>query len=191
MELEEEKLESTEKNEINNQVEQQVENNLQNNLDENLQNIEKSQNKFLESTLGKVVNTGFDIALRSILPDVIEDEIIGVKNIVFNEGLKSGIKSAIESAINLGKSAKGIVTGKFETVSQAYNAVKSGGLVDTASGLIDNAVKAAKENGLINNTVANVIKKGKNAVKGCITDSIEQNFMEQVDGVEKVRKVYQ
>ena len=190
MELEEDKLESTVKNEINNEVENQVENNLQNNLDNNLQNIEKSQNKFLESTLGKVVNTGFDLALRTLLPDVIEDEVIGIKNTIFNEGLNHGIKSAVNAAINMGKSAMGIVTGKFETVSQAYNAVKSGGIIDSASGLIDNAVKAAKENGLINNTVANVIKKGKNAIKGCITDSIEQNFMEQVDGVEKVRKIH-
>ena len=167
-------------------------NNLENNLSNEIKNedinIEKEQNKFLESTFGKVINTGFDLALRTLLPDVIEDEVIGIKNVIFNEGIKSGIKTAVDSAINMGKSAIGIVTGKFDTVSQAYTAVKSGGIIDSASGLIDNAVKAAKENGLINNTVANVIKRGKNAIKGAITDSIEQNFMEQVDGVEKVGK---
>lgn len=38
--------------------------------------IEENQNKFLEGTLGKVINTGVDIALRAILPNAIEDEVI-------------------------------------------------------------------------------------------------------------------
>lgn len=151
-------------------------------------NIEKSQNKFLETAVGKVINTGCDIALRTILPNAIEDEVIEIKNVIFNEGLKNGIKTAIDSAINLGKSAIGIVTGKFDNVSQAYNAIKSGGIIDSASKVIDNAVKAAKENNLINPTTAKLITKGKNVVKDCITSGIEENFMEQVDGVEKVGK---
>ena len=168
-----------------------LENDLNTEITTENMDIEKKQNSFLESTFGKIINTGFDLALRTLLPDVIEDEVIGIKNTIFNDGLKEGIKNAVNSAIDMGKSAIGVVTGKFETVSQAYNAIKSGGILDSASGLIDNAVKAAKENGLINNTVANVIKKGKNAIKGSIKDSIEENFMEQVDGVEKVGKYIQ
>ena len=128
------------------------------------------------------------MALRAILPNVIEDEVIGIKNVIFSEGLQKGIKTAIDSAINLGKSAIGIVTGNFDSVSQAYTAIKSGGIIDTTSNVIDNAVKSAKQNGLINNTTANLIKKGKNVVKECIRDGIEKDFMEQVDGAEKVGK---
>lgn len=173
-----------EKNEITNEIENEVANNA---LNEEI-DVENEQNQFLESTFGKVINTGCDIALRTLLPNAIEDEVIEIKNVIFNEGIKNGIKTAIDSAINLGKSAIGIVTGKFETVSQAYTAVKSGGIIDSASKIIDNAVKAANENGLINNTTAKVIKKGKNVVKDCLSSSIEENFMEQVDGVEKVGK---
>ena len=154
----------------------------------NEENLEKSQNNFLESTLGRVINTGLDLGLRAILPNTIEDEVIGIKNIIFTEGIQSGIKAAIDSAINLGKSVMGIFTGKFDTVSQAYTAVKSGGIIDSTSKIIDNAVKSAKENGLIKNTTANLIKRGKNAIKNTISDSIEENFMEQVDGVEKIGK---
>lgn len=174
----------TNENEINNQITNEVSNELMTgDID-----VEKEQTSFFESTFGKVVNTGIDMALRAILPNVIEDEVIGIKNIIFTEGLQSGIKTAVDSAINLGKSAMGIVTGKFETVSQAYTAIKSGGIIDTTSKMIDNAVKSAKQNGLINNTTANLIKKGKNAIKECISDGIEQNFMEQVDGTEKLGK---
>jgi len=168
------------------------ENTLNNELTNNIENeevdIEKSQNSFLETTIGKVINTGCDVALRTILPNVIEDEVIEIKNVIFSEGIKSGIKTAIDSAINIGKSAVGIVTGKFENVSQAYQAIKSGGIIDSASKVIDNAVKAAKDNNLINNTTAKLIKKGKNVIKDCISSGIEENFMEQVDGIEKVGK---
>lgn len=152
------------------------------------ENIESSQKNFLEGTIGKVINTGVDIALRTLLPNAIEDEVIGIKNIMITEGLQNGIKTAIDSAINIGKSVTGIFTGKFDTVSQAYTAIKSGGIIDSVSNVIDNSVKAAKQNGLINNSTANLIKKGKNVIKDCISDGIEQNFMEQVDGVEKMGK---
>lgn len=168
-----------EKNEIKNEV---------NNAIEEEQNIETKQNNFLESTMGRVINTGCDLALRTLLPNAIEDEVIEIKNVIFSEGIKNGIKTAIDSAINLGKSAIGIVTGKFESVSQAYSAIKSGGLIDSASKIIDNAVKSANDNGLIKDATAKIIKKGKNLVKDCISSSIEENFMEQVDGAEKVGK---
>lgn len=168
------------------EIENKVE--LKNEIEITNENIETAQNSFLETTIGKVINMGCDIALRTILPNAIEDEVIGIKNVIFTEGLKSGIKTAIDSAINLGKSAMGIITGKFDTVSQAYSAIKSGGIIDSASNMIDNAVKAAKDNGLINNTTAQVIKKGKNVIKDCISSGIEEKFMEQVDGVEKLGK---
>ena len=174
----------TNENEINNQITNEISNEL---LTGDI-DVEKEQTSFFESTFGKVVNTGLDMALRAVLPNVIEDEIIGIKNIIFTEGLQSGLKTAVDSAINLGKSAMGIFTGKFENVSQAYTAIKSGGIIDSTSKMIDNAVKSAKQNGLINNTTANLIKKGKNAIKDCISDGIEQNFMEQIDGAEKVGK---
>ncbi len=110
----EEKIEN--QNEINNEI----------SIVNQEENIEKAQNNFLESAVGKVINTGFDMALRTILPNAIEDEVIEIKNVIFSEGIKEGIKTAVDSAINLGKSAIGIVTGKFDTVSQAYSAIKSG-----------------------------------------------------------------
>ena len=87
--------------------------------------IGEKQNKFLESTLGKIINTGVDVALRAVLPNAIENEVIGIKNVIINDGFKEGIKAAVTAASNIGKSITGIFTGKFESVSQAYNAVKS------------------------------------------------------------------
>ena len=58
-------------------VDNSISNERNNEISDNEEiNIEEKQNKFLESTLGKVINTGVDIALRAILPNMIEDEII-------------------------------------------------------------------------------------------------------------------
>lgn len=82
-----------------------IENNLQeNNISNNIE-IEKKQNNFLETTLGKTINTGIDIGLRMLLPDLIENQIIEVKDTLLKEGLSEGIKKVVSSAIDLGKSA--------------------------------------------------------------------------------------
>ena len=64
--------------------------NLQNNnleLNNKIVN-ENTQKSFLESTLGKAVNTAIDIGLRAILPDFVENQVIGIKNNLLDYGLK-------------------------------------------------------------------------------------------------------
>ena len=182
-------MELEKENNINKNTEKNntIENNI---LNEQTEKIGEKQNKFLEGTFGKIVNTGVDIALRAILPNAIENEVIGIKNVIINDGFKKGLKSAINAANNIGKSVTGIFTGKFESVSQAYNAIKSGGIIDSASKLVDSAVKSAQDNNLIKNSTAKLIKKSKNVVKDCISSKIEEDFMKQVDSVEKIRKIH-
>ena len=125
MDLEESKSEVKEQK-INEKNNEKIKNELDNTIQSGLVvDIGQKQNKFLETTFRKIVNTGVDIALRAILPNAIENEVIGIKNAIINDGFKEGIKSAINAATNIGKSITGIVTGKFDTVSQAYTAVKS------------------------------------------------------------------
>ncbi len=66
-----------------------LENVQNNNLELNNKIVnEKTQKSFLESTLGKAVNTAIDIGLRAILPDFVENQVIGIKNNLLNYGLK-------------------------------------------------------------------------------------------------------
>lgn len=162
-----------------------LENNINNNVNEN---IEKEQKNIIGEILGKTINLAIDTGVRILLPNAIEDEIINIKDVLINEGLKEGIKNAISSAINLGKSTVGIVTGDFENISQAYTAVKNGGIIDTTSKIIDQVLKSANKKGLINDGTAKILKKGKNVVKECVESNIEKTFMEQVDSVEKIGK---
>ena len=148
----------------------------------------ENQNNFLQSTLGKTINAAIDIGLRAILPDVIEEEVINIKDVLFNNGLKEGIDYAIKSGIEFGKSAIGIVTGKFENLSQAHSAVKNGGIIDNISDTLDNVLEAATKNDLISKTTSSLIKKGKNAILDTISNNIEEKFMEDVHSLELVSK---
>ena len=182
---------------LQNQEVEQLNNNEKQIELENKNNVEllveqevtvENQNKFLETTLGKTINTAIDIGLRAILPDMIEEQVIDIKNILFNNGLKEGIDIALKSGIEFGKSAIGIVTGKFENLSQAHNAVKNGGIIDSISDTLDNVLESATKNDLISKTTSSLIKRGKNAILDTISTNIEEKFMQDVHSLELVSK---
>ena len=166
-----------------------MENILNNNIEiNNNLELEKNQKNFLETTLGKTINTGIDIGLRAVLPDFIEEQIIDLKDNLINYGLKDGIKKSIDDAINIGKSAIGIVTGNFENISQMQDAIKSGGIIDNVSNLLDAVINKVQSNGLINLTVARTIKQGKNSILNNVEKNIENTFNNQIKSLSYTEK---
>ena len=149
---------------------------------------EKEQNNFLNSTLGKVINSAIDVGLRMLLPDFVEEGVIEVKDALLQGGLKEGINTAVSSAVDLGKSVLGIFTGKFDNISQARDAIKSGGIIDGISGVLDTVIDKTNSSGLINNNVAYLLNKGKNAILDSVTNKIEDEFTKQIDDTEKLAK---
>lgn len=166
-----------------------MENILNNNIEiNNNLELEKNQKNFLETTLGKTINTGIDIGIRAVLPDFIEEQIIDLKDNLIKYGLKEGIKKSINDAINLGKSAIGIVTGNFENISQVQEAIKSGGIIDNVSNLLDDVINKVYKNGVINSTVAKTIKQGKNSILNNVEKNIENTFNKQINYLEYTEK---
>lgn len=162
---------------------------LENSIDNNLENsIEKEQNNFLETTLGKAINVGLDLGIRALFPDLIEDQIINIKDTFLNEGFKEGINEIVDSAIDLGKSVIGIFTGKFENISQVQTAVKSGGIIDSTSNLIDFVLNKIQKNDLLSNTTINIIKKGKDLLLDNVNKNIENTLTKQVTSLEKLNE---
>lgn len=149
-------------------------------------NIEKEQQNFLDSTIGKIINTAIDMGLRFVIPDVIEDKIIDVKNVLFQEGLQKGIQSAVDDVINIGKSAVGIITGKFDNIEQIQMAIEKGGIIESTSSLIDLFVNKVTQKGKIDNNTASLIKKGKNIILDNISSNIENMLTDQVKSIEKI-----
>lgn len=143
--------------------------------------IKTEKNNFFSNIIGKTINNAIDIGLKTILPDLIEDQVIDIKNALFENGLKSGIDTAIDSAINLGKSTAGIFTGNFENISQVKIAVGEGGVIDTISDLLDKTINVITQNGHINNSIASLIKSGKNVILENVENNIKDEFDVQDD----------
>lgn len=165
--------------------------NLENEINNNISNditIEKDQNKFIESTIGKTINAAVDIGLRWVLPDLIEDEIINIKDSLIEGGLKEGINTAINSAINFGKSALGIFTGKFDNISQVQSAIKTGGIIDGVSNVIDMVLNKTTQKGLLNRNIYTLIRQGKNVILENVSKNLEQEFTNQLNNMEKLGK---
>lgn len=150
--------------------------------------IYEGQQCFLQTSLGKTINNAIDIGLKTILPDLIEDEIIDIKNCILENGFKSGVEEIIKSGIDFGKSVSGIITGNFETIEQIQMAVKNGGILDRTSELLDNIINITKQKDLINNTTASLIKQGKNSIISSISNKIEETLTNQIKAVEKIEK---
>lgn len=146
------------------------------------------QNSFLQGTLGKAINTAIDIGLRAALPDVIENQVINIKDNMVNYGLKDGINKTIEDAINLGKSAIGIITGNFENISQMQEAVKNGGIIDGVSSLIDSVLMHMQESGVINKNISSLIKQGKNIILDNVENNIEKSFSDQLKNIDNLER---
>lgn len=151
-------------------------------------NKNTNQNSFLESTLGQTINAGLDIGLRVLLPDLIENQVIDVKNAFLKEGFSKGVQQIVTSAIDFGKSALGIITGNFENVSQVQTAVKNRGIIDGVSNLLDFVLNKTSQKGIIPTGIASTIRKGKNIILNNISNNIENEFNKQLSSIEKVQK---
>lgn len=149
---------------------------------------EKDQKNFLETTLGKTINTTIDIGIRAILPDFIDDQVINIKNNLLKNGLKEGISKTIDDTIEIGKSTIGIVTGNFENINQMQTAVKTGGIIDGISTLLDSVINKVQSKGLIDYNIAKTIKDGKNIILNNVESNIEKTFTDQIKSSEYTNK---
>ena len=147
-----------------------------------------NQKNFLNTSLGKVINAGIDIGLKYLLPDFLEDQIIDIKDTILENGFTEGLKKGIDSAVDLGKSALGIITGEFESISQIQTAVKEGGIIDTVSNLLDKAINLSEDKNLIDENVCKLIKAGKNTILEQVSKNIEEELTTQIKSIEKLNK---
>lgn len=159
----------------------------QNNLQDYL-SIEKEQKNFLDTTIGKIINSTLNVGLKIILPDLIEDQIIQIKDTIIKEGFKEGLNKTIDSAIDLGKSIIGIATGKFENITQVEKAVQKGGILDITSNALDTALKYANKTGKIPKEVSKIIKNSKNLIIDNLSTNLEKALTDQIKSIENINR---
>ncbi len=163
----------------------ELENNLNNS---NSIELENNQKNFFDGVMGKVVNKALDFGIRAILPDIIENQVINIKNALIENGINDGIKTTVESIMEMGKSFSGIFTGKFENISQVQNAVGSGGIIDTFSDILDKATNKIYEKGIINYNIKSLITKGKNIILNNMTNNIKTELNYQQNSIQYISK---
>ena len=151
-------------------------------------NLEKKQNSFLQSTIGKAINTGLNLGIRFLLPNWAEDKVIELKDNLLNYGIKTGISKTVQSLIDVGKSAAGIVTGNFENINQMNAVVKNGGIIDSVSDLFDSALNKLRNSGKIDSNVYSIMKNGKNSILNTVENNIEEMWKEQVYSSRRMEK---
>ena len=87
-----------------------------------------------------------------------------------------------------GRDIMGIFTGEFDNISQARDAVKNGGIIDGISSVLDKIIDKTSDSGIISSNVANLISNGKDAILNSVNSNIENEFMEQINGVDLLAK---
>ena len=150
--------------------------------------VSELQDKFLNSTFGSAVNNALDIGLRYILPDVIEDEIIDIKDAFLENGISDGINEIVEKVKDFAKSALGILSGNFENIYQVKNATDEGGIIDTISDLIDKALDKLEEKGILEKDLSDLIKDSKDKILKTTKDNISNDLDDQIEYTEKLEE---
>ena len=138
--------------------------------------------------MGKILNSCLDAGIKAVCPNIIDDELIEIKDAVIENGIEGGIKEIITSVKDFGKSALGLITGNFESIEQIELAVKNGGVIDTVSDIIDLAIDSATKNGKIDKDISTLIKKGKKAIVKDFTKSMSEDLLEEQKTLEKIEK---
>ena len=111
---------------------------------------------------------------------------INIKDTIISEGFSEGIKSLIDNAINMGKSALGIVTGEFESVSQAEKAIEKGGILDSISSGINLALNKISSMGIISEDTTNLIANGKDVIINNVSSNIKKEFTTQSKNIDNL-----
>ena len=166
-----------------------ISNNLTNNLRNTLTNstsLSNQQNSFLQSNLWKTINSGLDVGIRALLPDFLEDAVIGIKDALVNNGLQGGIQKAIDIAKDV--TGSGIITGAYKTITEAYNSLKNGNLIGELGNAVTNSITSASKNNEISAEVYTTLTNGTKTLMDSIESNIKESFNDQLNSLEKLNK---
>ncbi len=163
---------------------------IENNVDIDEKNIEigKSQNNFLKDIFLGSINFAVDLGIRAALPNLIEDQVIDIKNSIIKNGFKEGMKTLVEKVKEFGSSFLGIKKGNFNNLEEMDIAIKKGGILKSISKGLNYGIDAARKKGIITKDMSKVIKNLKTTTINSISDNIRNKMLEEVKKIEKIEK---
>lgn len=149
-------------------------------------NIELAQTDWTKSEIFKVLNEGLDTGIRMLLPDYMENQVIELKNAIFNSGVQDTLKNTVSEILKVNKENN--INNKFENINDIKNTLESGDLIDGISDLLDKEIDSVKENKIITEKVANKLKDEKNTIVEQIENNLDVSFENQNKNFEKMEK---
>ena len=158
------------------------EKNLNNQLTNDIKNneISKNQNDFIGNMFKNAINFGVDLVLKSLLPDLIEDQVIDIKNSILEGGFKEGVNTLMKKVNEFKNSITGIFTGNFNNIQEINTATKQGGIIKTVSKGLSKGIDAGVKSGIIPKSIGGILKAGKTTMLNEFSNSLESQMRKEI-----------
>ena len=158
------------------------EKNLNNQLTNDIKNneISKNQNDFIGNMFKNAINFGVDLGLKSLLPDLIEDQVIDIKNSILEGGFKEGVNTLMKKVNEFKNSITGIFTGNFNNIQEINTATKQGGIIKTVSKGLSKGIDAGVKSGIIPKSIGGILKAGKTTMLNEFNNSLESQMRKEI-----------
>jgi len=158
------------------------EKNLNNQLTNDMKNneISKNQNDFIGNMFKNAINFGVDLGLKSLLPDLIEDQVIDIKNSILEGGFKEGVNTLVKKVNEFKNSITGIFTGNFNNIEEIHTATKQGGIIKTVSKGLSKGIDAGVKSGAIPKSIGGILKAGKTTMLNEFSNSLESQMRKEI-----------
>ena len=130
------------------------------------------------------LNFGVDLGLKALLPDLIEDQVIDIKNSILEGGFKEGVNTLMKKVNEFKNSITGIFTGiftgNFNNIEEIHTATKQGGIIKTVSKGLSKGIDAGVKSGAIPKSVGSIIKAGKTTILNEFNSSLESQMKKEM-----------
>ena len=158
------------------------EKNLNNQLTNDIKTneISKNQNDFIGNMFKNAINFGVDLGLKSLLPDLIEDQVIDIKNSILEGGFKEGVDTLMKKVNEFKNSITGIFTGNFNNIQEINTATKQGGIIKTVSKGLSKGIDAGVKSGIIPKSIGGILKAGKTTILNEFNSSLESQMKKEM-----------
>lgn len=158
------------------------EKNLNNQLTNDIKTneISKNQNDFIGNMFKNAINFGVDLGLKSLLPDLIEDQVIDIKNSILEGGFKEGVDTLMKKVNEFKNSITGIFTGNFNNIQEINTATKQGGIIKTVSKGLSKGIDAGVKSGIIPKSIGGILKAGKTTMLNEFSNSLESQMRKEI-----------
>lgn len=164
--------------------------NINQNIKNGIENIMKIGNnpnaQFALGLLKNCFNAATDFGLRMFLPNLIEDQIIEVKDALIEGGLKKAGETAVNKVNEFKDTIVNLVKGNITNTKEIRLATKNGGILKTFSKILSEGIDYAVKGKKISKDNAKIIKAGKTAIFNQFSKNLESGILKEISNIQKL-----